>query len=139
MCKGCKWWWLVEDKCGRPYVVGKKAKKNVYLLKLKNMWILCILFYVGCLYNFLINIHIIYLAIYCRPTTSNKINFSFTPLLLKTIELSYIARRPSMITKVLVKPQFTLKPAEHENRKQNIKSVKQKNVQFKIPEISCNS
>lgn len=81
------------------------------------------------------------------PTTSNQKNTSFTPVLLKTIELSYVARRSGMTPIVLVTPHVSpLKPAL--KNPENEKGTKRKNIQFEspkkivdgfvTPENSCN-
>ncbi|CAI6363067.1 unnamed protein product [Macrosiphum euphorbiae] len=81
------------------------------------------------------------------PTTSNQKNTSFTPVLLKTIELSYVARRSGMTPMVLVTPHVSpLKPAL--KNPENVKGTKRKNIQFEspkkivdefvTPENSCN-
>ncbi|XP_060873238.1 uncharacterized protein LOC132947068 isoform X2 [Metopolophium dirhodum] len=81
------------------------------------------------------------------PTTSNQKNTSFTPVLLKTIELSYVARRSGMTPIVLATPHVSpLKPAL--KNPENEKGTKRKNIQFEspkkivdgfvTPENSCN-
>jgi len=81
------------------------------------------------------------------PSSLNKKNLSFTPVLLKTMELSYVARRSGMTPIVLGKPHMSpLKPAL-KNTEQD-KGTKRRNIhfetpkttsdQFVTPENSCN-
>jgi len=89
----------------------------------------------------------IFIVTSSTPTTSNQKNTSFTPVLLKTIELSYVARRSGMTPMVLVTPHVSpLKPAL--KNPENEKGTKRKNIQFEspkkvvdgfvTPENSCN-
>ncbi|KAL5235269.1 hypothetical protein ACI65C_002679 [Semiaphis heraclei] len=67
------------------------------------------------------------------PTSSNQKNNSFTPILLKTMELSYVARRSGMTPIVLGTPHVSpLKPAL--KNLENEKRTKNKNIKFESPE-----
>ncbi|XP_050535248.1 guanylate kinase-associated protein mars isoform X2 [Daktulosphaira vitifoliae] len=66
------------------------------------------------------------------PTSSNQKNISFTPVLLKTLELSYVARRSGMTPIVLAKPHISpLKPALKKSDQE--KGVKRRNIHFESP------
>lgn len=70
------------------------------------------------------------LVISSTPARSSPRNVSFTPVLLKTMELSYVARRSGMTPDVVAEPHVSpLKPAL-KNPKQ-AKSTKCKTIQFK--------
>lgn len=85
--------------------------------------------------NFLINIRIIYLVISSTPTSKNQKNCDITPMLLKTMELSYVARRSGMSPLFLAEPQeSSLKPALRNTEKE--KGMKRKNIQFMSPETN---
>lgn len=84
--------------------------------------------------KFLINKYI-YLVISSTPITSHQKNSSFTPMLLKTMELSYVARRSGMTPIILNEPHVSpLKPAL-KNAEQD-RGLKRKTIQFKNPETS---
>ncbi|XP_022166589.1 uncharacterized protein LOC111031102 isoform X2 [Myzus persicae] len=69
--------------------------------------------------------------------TSNQKNTSFTPVLLKTIELSYVARRSGMTPIILGTPHVSpLKPAL--KNPENEKGKKRKNIQFESPKKIVN-
>lgn len=71
------------------------------------------------------------------PTSSLQKNSSFTPMLLKTMELSYVARRSGMTPIVLAKPHISpLKPAL-KNREQE-KGTKRKNIHFESSKTTSN-
>lgn len=79
----------------------------------------------------------IYLVISSTPTSSLQKNSSFTPMLLKTMELSYVARRSGMTPIVLAKPHISpLKPAL-KNPKQE-KGTKRKNIHFESSKTTSN-
>lgn len=95
------------------------------------------------------NMYLYYLFIVTSstPTSSNQKNISFTPVLLKTMELSYVARRSGMTPIVLGTPHVSpLKPAL--KKTDNEKGTKRKNIHFEspkkiatgflTPENSCN-
>jgi len=74
----------------------------------------------------------VFSVISSTPSSLNKKNLSFTPVLLKTMELSYVARRSGMTPIVLGKPQISpLKPAL-KNPEQD-KGTKRKNIHFETP------
>ncbi|KAE9524738.1 hypothetical protein AGLY_014788 [Aphis glycines] len=71
------------------------------------------------------------------PTSSNQKNISFTPVLLKTMELSYVARRSGMTPIVLGTPHVSpLKPAL--KKTDNEKGTKRKNIHFESPKKIAN-
>ncbi|XP_026807338.1 uncharacterized protein LOC113549980 isoform X1 [Rhopalosiphum maidis] len=71
------------------------------------------------------------------PTSSNQKNVSFTPVLLKTMELSYVARRSGMTPIVLGTPHVSpLKPAL--KKAENEKGTKRKNIHFESPKKIVN-
>ncbi|XP_025193881.1 guanylate kinase-associated protein mars [Melanaphis sacchari] len=71
------------------------------------------------------------------PTSSNQKNLSFTPVLLKTMELSYVARRSGMTPIVLGTPHVSpLKPAL--KKVENEKGTKRKNIHFESPKKIVN-
>jgi len=66
------------------------------------------------------------------PTSSNQKNSSLTPMLLKTMELSYVARRSGMTPMVVVEPHISpLKPALRNPVQE--KGIKRKNIHFENP------
>lgn len=79
--------------------------------------------------------------------TSNQKNINFTPVLLKTMELSYVARRSGMTPIVLETPHQSPLKTALKNPK-NEKGTKRKNIHFEspkkvgsgfvTPENSCN-
>ncbi|XP_050428746.1 guanylate kinase-associated protein mars [Adelges cooleyi] len=69
------------------------------------------------------------------PTSINQKNVSFTPMLLKTMELSYVARRSGMTPIVLADQHVSpLKPALKKSAKE--KGVKRKNIHFESPKAT---
>lgn len=71
------------------------------------------------------------------PTSSNQKNISFTPVLLKTMELSYVARRSGMTPIVLGTPHVSpLKPALKNSK--NVKWTKSKKIKFESPKNNVN-
>lgn len=66
------------------------------------------------------------------PSSKNTKSVDFTPVLLKTIELSYVARRSGMTPIVLGTPPVSpLKPALKNPNQE--KGIKRKNIHFESP------
>lgn len=78
-----------------------------------------------------------FLVISSTPTSSNQKPIRFTPMLLKTMELSYVARRSGMTPLILGEQQVSpLKPALKDPVTQ--KTTKRKNIHFQTPETTTN-
>lgn len=78
-----------------------------------------------------------YLVISSTPSSSNEKTVCYTPVLLKTLELSFVARRSGMTPICLVEPHVSpLKPAlKNGNGKNQEKGTTRKNIHFESPKV----